>query len=106
VIPRGAESLFLLQHVRDEAHRFAITYHRQKRAKRALHSELDDVPGVGQTRKAALLKRFGSLTGVRSATADELAATPGVGPVVARTVYDHLHASRPPAERSPERRAG
>jgi excinuclease ABC subunit C len=106
MIPRGAESLFLLQHVRDEAHRFAITYHRQKRAKRALHSELDDIPGVGQTRKAALLKRFGSLAGVRSATVEELAAAPGVGPVLARTVYEHLHAPRPAAERSPERRAG
>jgi excinuclease ABC subunit C len=106
VIPRGAESLFLLQHVRDEAHRFAITYHRQKRAKRALHSELDDVPGVGQTRKAALLKRFGSLAGVRSATVEELGAAPGVGPVVARTVYEHLHAPGPASDRSPERRAG
>jgi len=109
VIPRGAESLFLLQHVRDEAHRFAITYHRQKRAKRALHSELDDIPGVGPTRKAALLKRMGSLAGVRAATVEELAATPGVGPVLARTVHDALHAPRSGpgvSPGAPERRAG
>jgi excinuclease ABC subunit C len=60
-IPRGSEALFLLQHIRDEAHRFAITYHRAKRAKRALRSPLDDIPGVGPSRKKALLKRFGSL---------------------------------------------
>ena len=90
-IPRGSEALFLLQHLRDEAHRFAITYHRQKRAKRSLHSPLDDVPGVGAARKKALLKRFGSLAMLQGATADEIAATPGVGPALARTVYDHLH---------------
>src|SRR3712207_8188270 len=61
VIARGSEALFVLQHLRDEAHRFAITYHRQKRAKRALASPLDDIPGVGPARKKALLKRFGSL---------------------------------------------
>src|SRR5207249_6603116 len=61
VIARGSEALFVLQHVRDEAHRFAITYHRTKRAKRALHSELDDTPGSGETRKRALLKTFGSV---------------------------------------------
>ena len=61
LIPRGSEALFVLQHLRDEAHRFAITYHRQKREKRALASPLDDIPGVGPGRKKALLKRFGSL---------------------------------------------
>jgi excinuclease ABC subunit C len=108
VIPRGAESLFLLQHVRDEAHRFAITYHRQRRAKRALHSELDDIPGVGPGRKAALLKRLGSLAGVRAATVDELAATPGIGPLLARTVHDALHApsGRDTPRDAHERRAG
>src|SRR5438105_2455334 len=60
-IPRGSEALFVLQHLRDEAHRFAITYHRVKRAKRALRSPLDDIPGVGETRRKALLRRFGSL---------------------------------------------
>ena len=61
LIPRGSEALFVLQHLRDEAHRFAITYHRQKREKRALASPLDEIPGVGPARKKALLKRFGSL---------------------------------------------
>ena len=91
MIPRGSEALFVLQHIRDEAHRFAITYHRQKRAKRALASPLDDVPGVGPTRKKALLKRFGSLTRLRQATPDEIAATAGIGPDLAQAVYQHLH---------------
>jgi excinuclease ABC subunit C len=90
-IPRGSESLFLLQHIRDEAHRFAITYHRGKRAKRALHSELDDIPGVGATRKKALLKRFGSVARLRTASVEEIEATSGVGPGLARTIHDYLH---------------
>ena len=90
-IPRGSEALFVLQHIRDEAHRFAITYHRQKRARRALRSPLDDIPGVGAARKKALLKRFGSLTRMRTAEVDELQAVPGVGPSLARTIHDHLH---------------
>ncbi len=91
VIARGSESLFLLQHIRDEAHRFAITYHRAKRAKRALHSPLDDIPGVGATRKKALLKRFGSLARLRTASVEELDQTPGVGPGLAHVIYEHLH---------------
>jgi excinuclease ABC subunit C len=92
MIPRGSEALFVLQHIRDEAHRFAITYHRAKRAKRALHSPLDDIPGVGATRKRALLRKFGSLARLHTASVDELASTPGVGRRLARTIYDHLHA--------------
>jgi excinuclease ABC subunit C len=91
LIPRASEALFVLQHIRDEAHRFAITYHRQKRAKRALVSPLDDVPGVGPARKKAVLKRFGSLTRLRDASPDEIAATPGIGPELARSIYDRLH---------------
>jgi excinuclease ABC subunit C len=90
-IARGSESLFLLQHIRDEAHRFAITYHRAKRAKRAIHSVLDDIPGVGMTRKKALLRHFGSLARLRAATVVEIAATPGIGPSLARVIYEHLH---------------
>jgi excinuclease ABC subunit C len=90
VIPRGSESLFVLQHLRDEAHRFAITYHRQKRDRRALASPLDEIPGVGPMRKRALLKRFGSLIRLREASAEELAATPGIGPELARTIHDAL----------------
>jgi len=91
VIPRGSEALFVLQHIRDEAHRTAVAYHRTLREKRALHSPLDDIPGVGPSRKKALLKRFGSLTKLRAATADELAETPGVGPGLAATIYEQLH---------------
>ena len=91
LIARGSEALFVLQHIRDEAHRFAITYHRQKRAKRALASPLDEVPGVGPSRKKALLKRFGSLSRLREATPDQIADTPGVGPELAVAVYEHLH---------------
>jgi excinuclease ABC subunit C len=108
VIRRGSESLFVLQHIRDEAHRFAITYHRTKRAKRALHSELDDIPGVGATRRKALLKRFGSVARLRTASVQEIEATPGIGPALARTVYGHLHAENglDAKDRASERRAG
>jgi excinuclease ABC subunit C len=98
-IPRGSEALFVLQHIRDEAHRFAITYHRSKRAKRALRSPLDDVPGVGPTRKKALMKRFGSLARIQAATVEEIQATPGVGPALARTLYEGLHRPEPVAIR-------
>jgi excinuclease ABC subunit C len=92
LIPRGSEALFVLQHVRDEAHRTAVAYHRSIREKRALRSPLDDIPGVGPARKKALLKRFGSLTKLRAASVAEIAGTPGVGPAVAATIFDHLHA--------------
>jgi excinuclease ABC subunit C len=91
IIPRGSEALFVLQHIRDEAHRTAVAYHRTLREKRALHSPLDDIPGVGPSRKKALLKRFGSLTKLRGANVEELAETPGVGPALAATIHDHLH---------------
>ena len=110
VIPRGSEALFVLQHIRDEAHRFAITYHRTKRAKRVLRSELDDIPGVGATRKRALLKAFGSVARLRTATVEEIQATPGVGPGLARTLYERLHDAAGANGRGPvaadERKAG
>jgi excinuclease ABC subunit C len=91
-IPRGSEALFVLQHIRDEAHRFAITYHRQRRDRRALSSPLDEIPGVGPSRKRSLMKRFGSLTKIRQAEPAELAATPGVGPRLADEIHRRLHA--------------
>lgn len=91
-IPRGSEALFVLQHLRDEAHRFALTYHRAKRAKRALASPLDEIPGVGPARKKALLGRFGSLARLARATPEEIAATPGIGPELARAIAGHLGA--------------
>jgi excinuclease ABC subunit C len=90
-IPRGSEALFVLQHIRDEAHRFAVSYHRQKRARRALASPLDDVTGVGPARKKALLKRFGSLAKLARATRDEIASTPGIGPELAGAIHERLH---------------
>jgi len=90
-IPRSSEALFVLQHVRDEAHRFAVDYHRRKRASRQLISPLDDIPGVGLARKKALLKRFGSLAKLREASAEEIGGVTGVGPGLAQTVYACLH---------------
>jgi excinuclease ABC subunit C len=90
-IPRGSEALFVLQHVRDEAHRFAVTYHRTKRARRALASPLDEVPGIGPTRKRALLRRFGSLARLRQASEGEIRQTPGIGAEMARMIHEHLH---------------
>ncbi|MEX0832362.1 MAG: excinuclease ABC subunit UvrC [Actinomycetota bacterium] len=94
-IPRGSEALFVLQHIRDEAHRFAIAYHRKKRARRALASPLDSVPGIGPTRKKALLKRFGSLTRLRAAAVDEIRNTPGIGPEMAQTIHRAMHNEAP-----------
>lgn len=89
-VPRGTEALYVLQHVRDEAHRFALDYHRKKRAKRALASPLDDIPGVGPARKRALLRRFGSLRRLAGATETDIAETPGVGPALAREIRERL----------------
>lgn len=89
-IARGSEALFVLQHVRDEAHRFAIEYHRKKRERRAMASPLDEIPGVGPARKRALLRRFGSLARLSRASAEEIASTPGVGPALAADISGRL----------------
>jgi excinuclease ABC subunit C len=86
ILPRTSEGLYLLQRVRDEAHRFAITYHRQKRSKAMTVSALDDVPGLGEVRRKALLRRFGSLKRLRAATVDEIAEVPGIGPRTAQAI--------------------
>ena len=91
MVPRGSESLFVLQHLRDEAHRFAIGFHRETRGKRALRSPLDEVPGVGPARKKALLRSFGSLTRLRGARVEEIVSVQGIGPELARVVFDALH---------------
>ena len=91
IMSRSSEGLYLLQRVRDEAHRFAITYHRAKRGKAATTSALDSVPGLGPARRAALLKAFGSVKAVSAATPDEIAsAVPGIGPKLAETVVAAL----------------
>jgi excinuclease ABC subunit C len=94
MIPRGSEALFVLQHVRDEAHRFAIEYHRKKRERRAMASPLDEIPGVGPARKRALLRRFGSLSRLSRAEVEEIAATPGVGPALAAEISSRLREGR------------
>jgi excinuclease ABC subunit C len=94
ILPRTSEALYLLQRVRDEAHRFAIGYHRQKRSKRMTASALDDVPGLGQTRRTALLKHFGSLKRLASASVDEISQVPGVGRHTAEAVHTVLSAGR------------
>jgi excinuclease ABC subunit C len=90
LLPRQSQGLYLVQRVRDEAHRFAITAHRAKRAKTGLASQLDEIPGVGPARRKALIKHFGSLAGIRAATVDDLAAVPGVPRDVAIAVKEQL----------------
>ncbi|WP_024874283.1 excinuclease ABC subunit UvrC [Saccharomonospora piscinae] len=86
ILPRTSDALYLLQRVRDEAHRFAIRYQREKRSKRVQASALDGIPGLGQTRKAALVKHFGSVKKLRQATVAEIAEVPGVGTRTAEVV--------------------
>ncbi|MEU9120714.1 excinuclease ABC subunit UvrC [Streptomyces sp. NPDC048506] len=97
VLPRSSEGLYLLQRVRDEAHRFAITYQRSKRGKRLKTSPLDTVEGLGDTRRQALLKHFGSLKKLRAATIDEICEVPGVGRKTAETVVAALAGAAPSA---------
>ncbi|HEX4062861.1 MAG TPA: excinuclease ABC subunit UvrC [Streptosporangiaceae bacterium] len=90
ILSRTSEGLYLLQRVRDEAHRFAITYHRAKRSKALTASELDGVPGLGPARRAALLRHFGSVRNIAAASADEIASLRGIGPSVATAVLTAL----------------
>jgi excinuclease ABC subunit C len=91
ILSRTSEGLYLLQRLRDEAHRFAITYHRQRRSKGMTTSALDDVPGLGPARKQALLKHFGSVRKLRAAGLDEISEVPGFGRRTAETVLAALH---------------
>ncbi len=86
ILPRSSEGLYLLQRVRDEAHRFAIAYHRQKRSKAATTSVLEDVPGLGPARRKTLLKHFGSVRKLSAASVEEIAAVPGIGARLAATI--------------------
>lgn len=95
IFPRTSEALYLLQRVRDEAHRFAIAHHRQRRAKAMTGSALDDVPGLGPTRRKALMAAFGSVRKIRAATVDEVAAVPGFGRATAESVVAALAADTP-----------
>ncbi len=90
VLPRTSEGLYLLQRLRDEAHRFAVTFHRQRRSKAMTASRLDGIPGLGEKRRKALLKRFGSVKRMSAATVDELADVPGIGPALAAVIAAQL----------------
>ncbi len=90
ILPRGSEALFLVQRIRDEAHRFAITFHRQVRGKSTIQSALDTIPGIGPKRKKALLKKFGSVKAIREADVDEIAATVGFTRALAERVKAQL----------------
>ncbi|MGE0297973.1 excinuclease ABC subunit UvrC [Pseudonocardia sp.] len=96
ILSRTSEGLYLLQRVRDEAHRFAITYHRQRRSAGMTASVLDGVPGLGPARRTALLKHFGSVRKLKAAGVDEIAALPGFGPRTAAAVHAALHAQESP----------
>ena len=96
ILPRTSEALYLLQRVRDEAHRFAISYHRQRRSRSMVDSALDAVPGLGQTRRTALLTHFGSLKKLRAATLDELLQVPGIGSATAASILAALASAPQP----------
>ncbi|MCZ9306010.1 excinuclease ABC subunit UvrC [Corynebacterium sp. c8Ua_181] len=91
ILPRNSQALFLLQQIRDEAHRFAITYHRQQRSKRMRASVLDSVPGLGPQRRTDLVKHFGSVKKLKAASVEEICEVNGFGPKLAQTVYESLH---------------
>ncbi|MEA5118124.1 MAG: helix-hairpin-helix domain-containing protein, partial [Propionicimonas sp.] len=92
ILPRTSEGLYLLQRIRDEAHRFAITHHRGRRSASMVESLLDDVPGLGEVRRKALLKNFGSLRKLRAAQVEQIAEVPGIGLKTAQAIHDAVAA--------------
>ena len=90
MLPRNSPALFLVQRLRDEAHRFAVTYHQRSRTRKGLRSAIDVVPGIGPKRRRILLRRFGSVKGIKEATIEELAAVPGMTSTLAQRVKDYL----------------
>ena len=95
ILPRASEGLYLLQRIRDEAHRFAITHHRNRRSTSMVESLLDEISGLGEVRRKTLLKHFGSLKKLRAASADEIARAPGIGPKLAAAIKQALAAQAP-----------
>ncbi len=93
ILPRNSEGLYLLQRIRDEAHRFAITFHRSRRSKIMLESLLDEIDDLGPTRRAALLDRYGSVSAIKKATPEDIAQTPGIGERLAKSISAHLGAT-------------
>lgn len=92
IVPRNSPALYLVQNLRDEAHRFAITFHRQQRSARMRRSKLDDIPGLGPKRRKQLVKEFGSVARVKEASVEDIAALPGFGPKLAQLIHDALNA--------------
>ncbi|NDA39841.1 MAG: excinuclease ABC subunit UvrC [Actinobacteria bacterium] len=92
VLPRNSEALYLVQRIRDEAHRFAITFHRSKRSRLMLESLSDEIPGLGESRRSALIERFGSVAALRKANINEIAAVPGIGEKTAMVIHEKLSA--------------
>jgi len=90
ILPRQSQGLYLIQRVRDEAHRFAITSHRKLRTKEGLASRLDAIPGIGPARRKILIKHFGSIQDIQEATLEELTAVPGITPKLAQAIQEHL----------------
>lgn len=101
ILPRTSQGLYLLQRIRDEAHRFAITFHRQKRGKAMTVSALDAVPGLGASKRKALLAHFGSVKGVKAATVEELSQAKGIGPALAGAIVNHFATGSPEAAAVP-----
>jgi excinuclease ABC subunit C len=95
ILPRTSEGLYLLQRVRDEAHRFAITFHRHRRTKRMTASALDGVAGLGEVRRKALLRHFGSVKRLTAASLDEIAEVPGIGRRTAEAIAQALNPANP-----------
>jgi excinuclease ABC subunit C len=90
LLPRNSQGLYLLQRIRDEAHRFAITAHRSRRIKSGLASQLDEVPGIGPARRRALLKSFGSVDALRAASVEQISQVKGITPALAESIRGHL----------------
>jgi excinuclease ABC subunit C len=100
ILPENSPELFVLTRLRDEAHRFAITFQRKVARKRTVRSALDEIPGIGAARRAALLKHFGSVKGLKAATVEELSEVDGIGPAVAERIFNALATDAAPAEDS------
>jgi excinuclease ABC subunit C len=103
VLPRGSDALYLVQRLRDEAHRFAVTYQRTRRTRSVASSELDDIPGIGPARRKALLQRFGSVKALRLASIEDLTGVEGISRTIATTVHRHLHGAAADEHASDER---
>ena len=90
LLPRHSQGLYMVQRIRDEAHRFAITAHRNRRTKAGLASQLEKIPGIGPVKRKALLKKFGTIEDITAAPVEELALVNGITPDLAQTVHDYL----------------